>query len=64
MDRDELAETIFEAMNNERIESRQMGEQFWEDLPKDHQAKYLRVADGIITCWKTATPTYTFEGVE
>lgn len=64
MRREELAETIFEAMNNERIERDNFGRLDWEHVPAMHQDKYRRTADIIIACWQHVPIGATFEGVE
>jgi hypothetical protein len=63
MSLEELAETIFEAMNNERIERENFGRLDWEQVPTAHQDKYRRLAAGIIACWRQAPSVSEFEGV-
>lgn len=67
MHREELAETLFEEMNNERIEGQAYGSLWWEDLPTPHQEKYRRIADSIMAYARHNPLPYephAFEGVE
>lgn len=64
MEQTELAELLFNAMNNERIERRCYGELAWDNLPAHHQVKYLNTAD-LANGYLRIKPNHTaFEGLE